>query len=302
MVVASSPSWAALLPLLGLDVAVQAVGWVVSACLRTERFFDATGAATFLALALLSIPRSSHPPPHPRQLLLAGLVAVWAVRLGAFLAARVNSRDSGFRDSRFDGVRDSPRRLAAFWAVQAVWVALTLMPVLLANAVYTPDLHPPLGKLDAAGAAVWAVGFGLEAVADAQKTAWRRRRRQRQEAGEGEAEGEVGFIRSGVWSWSRHPNYAGEIALWWGVWLVAACGGALPPAVAVAAAAAGPLFVTLLIVFVSGVPMLERAADERFGADPAYLAYKAATPMLIPCPPALRKLLRLGHAEKDHFS
>ena len=124
--------------------------------------------------------------------------------------------------------------------------------------------------LQAAGAAVWLAGLLIETVADAQKSAfWAR------------PENRGHFIAGGFWRYSRHPNYFGEILVWWSLFLYAV------PFLHGAAftAAIGPVFITLLLLFVSGIPPLERSADEKYGDDPAYRDYKRRTSILVPLPP-----------------
>ena len=110
----------------------------------------------------------------------------------------------------------------------------------------------------------------IESVADAQKSAFKARDENRGR-----------FISSGLWRYSRHPNYFGEMLVWWGlfVYSVPFLDGAA------FAVVIGPLFVTLLLLFVSGIPLLERSADEKYGDDPAYREYKRATSILVPLPP-----------------
>jgi steroid 5-alpha reductase family enzyme len=121
-----------------------------------------------------------------------------------------------------------------------------------------------------AGLAVWALGFYFEAMADYQKWQFRQ-----------DPLNKGRFITTGLWEHSRHPNYFGEILMWWGVFAAAA--GSLPWA-QVAAASASPLFVSFLLMYVSGVPLLEKSADEKWGDDPSYQAYKAKTHVLLPIP------------------
>jgi steroid 5-alpha reductase family enzyme len=111
----------------------------------------------------------------------------------------------------------------------------------------------------------------IEAVADTQKSAFRAK-----------AENGGRFVSTGLWHYSRHPNYFGEILLWWGVFLYAV------PFLDGAAFAVviGPIFITLLLLFVSGIPLLERSADEKYGDDPAYRDYKRRTSILVPLPPS----------------
>jgi steroid 5-alpha reductase family enzyme len=133
----------------------------------------------------------------------------------------------------------------------------------------TSNRTVPIGIFAWAGLALWLAGFGIEVVADRQKRTFRSR-----------PENAGRFIASGLWAWSRHPNYFGEIVLWTGVAIIAF------PAMEgwQYLTLLSPVFVTLLLTKVSGVPLLEARADARWGGDPAYEAYKAATPVLVPRP------------------
>lgn len=128
----------------------------------------------------------------------------------------------------------------------------------------------PLGWPTALGLAVWVCGFSIEVVADRQKS------RFRDSPGNATA-----CITSGLWAWSRHPNYFGEILLWCGVAIVAApvlSGWQWVTLIS-------PVFVALLLTQASGIPMLEKSADDRWGTDADYQAYKARTPILMLRPP-----------------
>jgi steroid 5-alpha reductase family enzyme len=145
-----------------------------------------------------------------------------------------------------------------------------LLTAAAALAIITGTEREPLGWVAYLGMAIWLAGFLIEVVADAQKSAFKR-----DPANEGR------FISSGLWAWSRHPNYFGEITLWVGVAVMA---------VPVLSgwrwvALISPIFVYLLITRVSGVPMLEKRADERWGDEAAYRAYKERTPELMLRPP-----------------
>ena len=120
------------------------------------------------------------------------------------------------------------------------------------------------------GAVVWLGGLLIEAAADAQKSAFKAKDTNR---------GRI--ITTGLWRYSRHPNYFGEILVWWGLFAYAVPflhGAAF-------AVVAGPVFITLLLLFVSGIPPLERGADEKHGDDPAYREYKRRTSILVPLLP-----------------
>lgn len=143
---------------------------------------------------------------------------------------------------------------------------LVILPVLMLN-LYTSFV--PFGVFDYIGIPTWIVGFLFEAISDYQKSAFRKI-----------VENKTKWIASGLWSISRHPNYFGEILLWLGL-AVAAFGGlgAKPRAAYVFIS---PVFVAFLLIFVSGIPLLEEKADKRFGENLDYQKYKKETPVLVP--------------------
>ena len=183
---------------------------------------------------------------------------------GTFLFRRV--RRAG-KDDRFDELKPSFLRFLNTWTIQGLWVSLTLAAALAAitsgERVSTATTSATPFAPDAfliAGAVVWVVGFVIEALADSEK-----RRFRADPANKGQ------FIRTGLWSWSRHPNYFGEITLWTGIAIIAfpvLQGWQLVTLVS-------PVFVFLLITRVSGIPLLEKKADERWGGQEEYESYKA---------------------------
>jgi steroid 5-alpha reductase family enzyme len=244
-----------------LAFAIQWLAFLPAFALRTERFYDLSGSAAFITATIVAVALS--PRVDARSVLLLGMVLIWAVRLGGYLVARI--RKAG-KDARFDAIKPSPARFFMAWSLQGLWVTLTLGAAL---AAITSDARTSVDALAVAGVLVWACGLALEVVADVQKSRFR-----------ADPANRGSFIRSGLWSWSRHPNYFGEIVLWVGVALVAVPalhGWQLVTLVS-------PLFVFLLITRLSGVPLLERSADERWGGDDAYEEYKRRTPVLVPLP------------------
>ena len=185
-------------------------------------------------------------------------------RLASYLFLRI--RKAG-EDKRFDAIKPSFPRFLNTWTLQGLWVTLTLAAAL---AAITTTERVGIGTVTAIGLLVWVAGFGLEAVADAQKSRFRA-----DPANKGR------FIHTGLWSWSRHPNYFGEILLWVGVAIVA-----LPVLRGWQwVTLISPVFVALLLLRVSGVPLLEKAADEKWGGQLDYEAYKHRTSLLVPRPP-----------------
>jgi steroid 5-alpha reductase family enzyme len=246
----------------GLAFLVQWVAFVPAYLRQTERYFDLTGSLTYIGVVLIAAALT--PVRDERTLLLLVVVVAWAARLGTFLFRRI--RKSG-RDDRFDELKPSPLRFLAVWTVQGLWVSLTLAAAL---AAITSAQREPLGIVALLGLAIWGFGFGIEAVADWQKSRFRATDANRDR-----------FIDSGLWAWSRHPNYFGEIVLWVGVAVIALpvlSGWQLLTLVS-------PVFVAVLLLRISGVPMLERKADARWGGRPDYESYKARTPVLVPRPP-----------------
>lgn len=229
---------------------------------QTEHYFDLTGSLTFVTVILTALALS--PAQDWRAAVLAVLVCVWATRLGGFLFLRVR-RDGS--DGRFDTIKPHFVRFLLTWTLQAVWVFVSSAAAL---AAITNTERVELDIIAIIGIIMWLTGFSIEVAADAQKRAFRTN-----PAHQGQ------FISSGLWAWTRHPNYFGEILLWIGIAVIAL------PALSgwQLVALISPVFITLLITRVSGVPMLEARAEERWGDDPAYRDYKNRTPRLIPRPP-----------------
>ena len=256
-----------------LAFAIQWVAFVPAFLLQTERFFDLTGSLTYITVTIAAVLLSAE--VDARSILLLAMVVVWAARLGSYLFLRIRKAGA---DSRFDAIKPSFARFLNTWTLQGLWVTLTLSAAL---AAITTTERVGLGTVTAIGIVVWVAGIGLEATADAQKSRFRA-----DPANKGR------FIRSGLWSWSRHPNYFGEILLWIGVAIVA-----LPVLRGWQwVTLISPVFVFLLLTRVSGVPMLEQSADERWGGEPEYESYKARTSVLLPRPPRPPASLAGEHA------
>ena len=246
----------------GLAFLIQWLTFVPAYLLQSERFYDLTGGLTYITVTTLAVLLA--PELDGRSLLLLALVVIWASRLGSYLFRRI--RKAG-KDERFDEIKPFFFRFLNAWTLQGLWVSLTLAAAL---AAITTTVRKDLGIVELIGLLVWAGGFVVEAAADRQKSRFRA-----DPANRGR------FISTGLWAWSRHPNYFGEIVLWVGVALIA---------VPVLrgwqwVTLLSPVFVAFLLTRVSGVPPLEKRADEKWGGQDDYEAYKARTPVLAPRPP-----------------
>lgn len=234
------------------------IAWIPASIWKTEHYYDLTGSASYLAVVAVALGLA--PEIGPSGALIATLVTVWAVRLGTYLFQRV--RRAG-KDRRFDQLKQTPMRFLVAWSLQGLWVYLTLLAAVLQ--ISAPA--SPIGVIELVGAAVWALGFGIEVVADRQKAAFR--------ADPANADR---FIQEGLWAWSRHPNYLGEILLWIGIFIA----GAGRYQGAGWLAVLSPVFVIVLLTRGSGIPILEDAARQKWGKDPAWQRYVSRTPVLVP--------------------
>lgn len=243
----------------GVNIAV----FIPSYLARTDHYYDLTGSITYLTVTAIALATAE--VRDTRTVIVALLIFVWAGRLGSFLFRRVRKSNG---DRRFDKIKHSWIRFLMAWMLQGLWVTLTAGAAL---AAMTSGSKTSFGVLGIVGLAIWAIGFGIEAVSDSQKTAFKN-----------DPSNDGKFINVGLWRWSRHPNYFGEITLWTGMAIM------VLPALSgwQYATLISPVFVFVLLTRISGVPMLERRADKKWGGQPDYEAYKTATPELMMRPPS----------------
>jgi steroid 5-alpha reductase family enzyme len=246
-----------------LAYAINWLAFIPSALTRTERYYDLTGGVTYISAIVVAVLLSNQ--LDLRAALATVMVLVWSLRLATFLFLRISRAG---HDSRFDDIKTRPQQFFMAWTLQGLWVLLTAAAAL---AVITGGAREPLGAVGIVGISVWAIGMVIEVVADRQKSQFKA-----DSANEGK------FVNVGLWAWSRHPNYFGEIVLWTGMAILA-----LPVLQGWQwATLISPLFVTILLTRISGIPPLEDQADERWGGDKEYKEYKRRTPVLIPKRPA----------------
>lgn len=243
----------------GLIFLIQWLVFIPAFVYQTEKYFDLTGGLTYIFVILLTAYLAG--AVDGRSILMVVLVVIWAARLGFFLFRRIQKAG---KDDRFDELKPNFFRFLNVWTIQGLWISLTLAAALV---VITSTSRKELDLFALAGFVVWVIGFAIEVVADWQKSVFREN-----------PENKGKFIQTGLWARSRHPNYFGEIVLWIGVMIIA-----LPVLQGWQwVGLASPLFVILLLTRVSGIPLLEKKADEKWGGQEVYETYKKNTPVLIP--------------------
>ena len=225
---------------------------------QTEHYFDLTGTISYLTA--ISLGFYLNPSSDPRDLLIGVLITIWAIRLGAFLFTRVK-KDG--KDKRFTVMKTQFVWYLMTWTIGGCWVFITMAAGL---AAITSNTTVALGWPALVGTFLWIIGFSIEIIADKQKRDFKKDTSKNKE-----------FITTGLWAWSRHPNYFGEIMLWVGVTMIAypvLIGWQLCTLIS-------PVFVYVLLTKISGVPLLENRAIKKWGSDPEYITYLESTPVLI---------------------
>ncbi|KAJ3697729.1 hypothetical protein LUZ61_001434 [Rhynchospora tenuis] len=247
-----------------VTVGYQLLFFIITALLRFDKVTDFAGSTNFIIIAILTLVLKG--TWHFRQIVLTVLVVIWGLRLAIFLLMRILQWGE---DRRFDEMRDNLAKLAVFWIFQAVWVWAVSLPLTIVNA---SDHDPSFKPQDVIGWIMWLIGIIAEATSDQQKLAFKNNPANRGK-----------WCNVGLWKYSRHPNYFGEILLWWGIFV------ASTPVLHGAewAVISGPVFLTLLLLFVSGIPLLEESADKKYSGVEEYRIYKLTTSPLIPLPPAI---------------
>lgn len=192
------------------------------------------------------------------------MVICWAMRLGSFLFYRVVVVGE---DSRFNKIKKNFVHFLFTWIIQGFWITITSGPAIVILTKESQNKSNTLNMIEILGIVIWVIGMVIEAVADYQKFVFKMQDMKTTK-----------FIQTGLWSYSRHPNYCAEIVIWIGVSVfgVSSLDGLEH------AALISPIFVYLLLTKLSGVPILEGKANKRWGNDPEYIKYKENTPVMFP--------------------
>ena len=240
-----------------LIFSIQWISFIPAYIFQTEKFFDLTGSITYLTtvLAALYITDSGKIADY----VIVSCVVIWAIRLGSFLFMRIHKAGE---DRRFRDIKPNFTRFFMTWTLQGMWVSMCLLCVLTALSSYSGII---VNNIFYIGLMIFISGFIIEVLADHQKTVFRKN-----------IDNKDKFISSGLWAYSRHPNYFGEILLWLGI------------AVMSFSSLEGfqyftlisPIFVYILLVYISGIRMLENQANKKWGHLDSYKKYLKNTPRL----------------------
>lgn len=238
-----------------LTLGYQLIGFAIAFTLKFDKITDLMGGSNFVILSILTLSLASTAPQGlgARQVLASVFMIVWGVRLSGFLLFRILRTG---KDDRFDDKRDDFVKFGGFWTFQMIWVWTVSLPVTILNSpkiqAYDPQ-RKSLGACEGVGITMWAIGFLLESVSDMQKYQFRSNPANK---------GKICDV--GLFSWSRHPNYFGEMLLQFGIYLIAlgpTAYGVIPrgsgAAAAQVASIVGPCLLCALLLFVSGLTLQE---------------------------------------------
>ena len=235
------------------------VAFVPALIFKTEKFYDLTGSICY-AFAAIFVYQQTYGATFSLSLFISISVLIWTLRLGSFLLKRV--LDAG-EDKRFRTIKKSPSQFFMTFNLSALWVVICSLCALTAVSNGVFEVKP----IFYIGLLTFILGFSIEVIADNQKTEFRSK-----------SENTDKFITTGLWSFSRHPNYFGEVMLWTGIAIMS-----YPYLEGVQYwTLISPIFSFTLIYFVSGVRMLEARANLKWGEDINYQNYVKKTPIFFP--------------------
>ena len=239
---------------------IQWVAYIPAYIFQTEKFYDLTGSLSYLTVIWFVFFSSNNLSGlNIQNLIVVTLISIWAIRLGTFLFGRIHKDGE---DKRFRTIKTSASQFFMTWTLQGMWVSICTMCAITAISSSQGIIANALFYL---GLAFFIVGFAIEVVSDQQKSAFR-----------AVPENKEKFITSGLWSKSQHPNYFGEILLWSAIALlsISSLNGTQYLTLI------SPIFTYVLLVYISGVRMLDDMGNKKWGHLEEYKEYKRNTPTL----------------------
>lgn len=239
---------------------LQLIFFVYAVIQRTDKVTDLSYGLTFIIASLASIYLAYEYISIFKWLLFL-LILVWGLRLAIYLFIRILKTG---KDIRFDGIREKPLKFAGFWILQAISIFVILLPT---TYILLLQQETHISTLSYIGFLIAILGIFLESVADIQKFVFKSKEENKNK-----------WIQSGLWKYSRHPNYLGEMLMWLGVFIYA-----LPYINDWGIfTVISPMYITYLLLFVTGIPTLEQRDMERYGGNEKYLEYVKSTGILLP--------------------
>jgi steroid 5-alpha reductase family enzyme len=223
---------------------------------KTDKLTDISYSISFIAVSLFLFIKSEQ---NIVQTVLLAMILLWAIRLGTYLFIRISKTG---KDKRFDGMREHFWKFSKFWLLQgfSVWV------IMLSATVNFSNDGISLSVLHILGVSIFLIGLVIETVADYQKFVFKSNSEN------------TGWTNVGLWNRSRHPNYFGEMLVWIGIFTFSIIS---LPTLNIIVSAISPVYIITILLFVSGVPLLEKKYDKRYGENPEYKKYKEETSLVI---------------------
>jgi steroid 5-alpha reductase family enzyme len=245
-----------------ISFAIQTFFFFFASLFKTDKLTDLSYGLSFIALAWYLLSRLDNPELH--QIILTLMITLWGVRIVSYLFIRILKMG---KDTRFDQLRNNVLEFAKFWILQALSVWIIMLPTIF---VLTTTSDRGCNIITFIGLMIFLFGLVIETVADWQKFVFKNKKSNRDK-----------LITDGIWKYSRHPNYFGEMTLWWGIFIFSTNFMTKDDSWLVV----GPLFISFLLMFVSGIPLLEKKYDVKYKKNKKYRDYRKKTSLLIPLPP-----------------
>ena len=239
---------------------IQWVAYIPAYLLQTEKFYDLTGSLTYLTVIwFVYLSSNQVGEVNFQNLIVTVLISIWAIRLGSFLFSRIHKDGE---DKRFRSIKTSPSQFFMTWTLQGMWVSICSMCAITGISSSEGLVLNPLFYL---GFILFLIGFSIEVIADHQKTVFRAIKENKDK-----------FISTGLWSKSQHPNYFGEILLWTSIAIMSFSSLSGTQYLTMIS----PIFTYVLLVYISGVRMLDDMGNKKWGHLEEYKQYKQNTPVL----------------------
>lgn len=242
-----------------ISVAINIILFIPAFFFKTDKLTDFSYGLSFFLVSLFLFLNSEK---TVLGLLLFILITIWAIRLSSYLVIRISKIK---KDRRFDGVRENFFKFFMFWVYQALTVWIILLP----SITFWNYQNQTKISILIIGIFIWLIGLLIESIADYQKFVFVNKKENKEK-----------WIQKGLWKYSRHPNYLGEILVWVGIYLFSI--SSLSTFSLALLGIISPIFIAIILIFVSGIPPLEKYADKKWRGIKEYEEYKKNTPILLP--------------------